>query len=350
MLRVRPGTAEQVRLTCDSTRDVQAVYNVVHRPSEGSERDVSNAPAERWRIGVLATRVGVSETLLRAWELRYGLLNPTRTAAGYRLYGPEDERRARAMQEARSRGVPAAQAAGEVLAVERARASGYDRGHGAQAPDSLDVERTLAELEAAMLAYDVGSMHVAIDRLLATVSVETAIRDVLLPFMVGVGQGWEDGDFDVADEHFASDLVRGRLAALAVAPGPRTGPVVLLACPPEESHDIALKAFEVVLQRAGWRTRFLGPNSPMRSIRVAAEVINPDLVVLAGAVPQVFRLGEEDLAVARALGEGRTLALAGAGADEDVARHLGGIHLAGDPVTAATGLLERAHTLPRAQD
>ena len=37
---------------------------------------MSSGPAQRWRIGVLATRVGVSETLLRAWEVRYGLLSP----------------------------------------------------------------------------------------------------------------------------------------------------------------------------------------------------------------------------------------------------------------------------------
>lgn len=316
-----------------------------------SSEPVPGGPAQRWRIGVLATRVGVSETLLRAWEMRYGLLSPTRTQSGYRLYGPEDERRARAMQAARERGVPAAQAASEILANERAHADGRDQPlpgtvatHG-----SLDVARTRAELEAAMLAYDVSSMHDTLDRLLRTVSVETAIRDVLLPFMARVGQGWESGDFDVADEHFASDLVRGRLAALAVGPGSRSGPLALLACPPDESHDIALKAFEVVLQRAGWRTRFLGPNTPLPSVEAAVEVLHPDLVVLAGAVPQVFRFSEDDQAVVRRLADGRTLALAGAGASADLAEEWDAILLAGDPVTAATSLVERARDLPAAR-
>ncbi len=308
---------------------------------------MSSGPAQRWRIGVLATRVGVSETLLRAWEVRYGLLSPQRTQAGYRLYGPEDERRAIAMQRARERGVPAAQAAAEILANERTRAEGLeDPVEGtASSSGSLDVTRSWAELEAAMLAYDVGSMHEVLDRLLRTVSVETAIRDVLLPFMAHVGRGWEAGDFDVADEHFASDLVRGRLAALAVGPGTRTGPTVLMACPPDESHDIALKAFEVVLQRAGWRTRFLGPHSPLASIQAAVDVIRPDLVVLAGATPQVFALGEADLAVVRRLASEQTLALAGAGATPELAASWGALHLAGDPVTAATTLVERARDL-----
>ena len=296
---------------------------------------MSGGPAQRWRIGVLATRVGVSETLLRAWEVRYGLLSPQRTQAGYRLYGPEDERRAIAMQRARERGVPAGQAAAEILANERTWAEGQEEPveGTASSSGSLDVVGALSELEAAMLAYDVGAMHEVLDRLLRTVSVESAIRDVLLPFMAHVGQGWEAGDFDVADEHFASDLVRGRLAALAVAPGTRTGPTVLLACPPEESHDIALKA------------RFLGPNSPLASIRAAVDVIAPDVVVLAGAAPQVFALDDTELAVVRRLAQECALGLAGAGASAELAEAWGALHLAGDPVTAATGLVERARTL-----
>jgi DNA-binding transcriptional MerR regulator len=312
---------------------------------------MSGGPAERWRIGVLATRVGVSETLLRAWEMRYGLLSPTRTQAGYRLYGPEDERRALAMQAARERGVPAAQAAADILANERTRAEGHDRPEDgtAHSEGSLDVARTRAELEAAMLAFDVGSMHEALDRLLRTVSVETAIRDVLLPFMAQVGQGWESGDFDVADEHFASDLVRGRLAALAVGPGTRSGPTALLACPPEESHDIALKAFEVVLQRAGWRTRFLGPNCPLPSVQVAVDVVRPELVVLAGTLPQVFQLSEADVAVVRRLARDQTLALAGPGATAELAAEWGALHLPGDPVSAALSLVDRAREIPAAR-
>src|SRR4051812_49879170 len=68
-----------------------------------------------WRIGQFSARVGVAAVTLRAWERRYGLLRPARTAAGYRLYTPEDERRVRAMQAQMALGVAPAEAA--VLAV-----------------------------------------------------------------------------------------------------------------------------------------------------------------------------------------------------------------------------------------
>lgn len=312
-------------------------------PASTPEDRDAGAPAPRWRIGVLATRVGVSETLLRAWELRYGLLSPTRTDSGYRLYGPEDERRARAMQDARHRGVPAGQAAAEVLAAERSPTGAPGRHPAAYATsESLDVHRTRSELEAAMVAYDASSMHATLDRLLAQVSVETAITQVLLPFLAGVGDGWAAGDFSVADEHFASDLVRSRLVALSVASGSRSGPVALLACLPTETHDIGLKAFEVVLLRAGWRTRFLGARTPLRSLEVAAEVVAPDLVVVTGTVPSAFDLTAEDAPVVARLARFARVVLAGHGADAATALRWGAELLHGDPVAAARALVGSA--------
>ena len=314
-----------------------------------------STPAEQWRIGTLASRVGVSETLLRAWEMRYGLLSPERTAGGYRLYGPDDERRARAMQQARERGVPASQAAAEILSNERGRGpEGEPRGL-ADAPgnargEGLDTARALEELAAAMTAYDVRSMHEVIDRALSALGVESTIRDVLLPFMAAVGRGWEQGDFDVADEHFASDLVRGRLAALAAGAGARTGPLALLCCPPEESHDLALKAFEVVLQRAGWRTRFLGPMTPVRSIVAAADVMEPRLVVVAATTPHSLALEPEDRDLLRTLTARFTTVIAGAGASAPVADDLGARLLLDDPVVAARRLLEWGLAREPAQD
>lgn len=359
---------------------------------------MSIGAADRWRIGVLAARVGVSETVLRAWETRYGLLKPARTAAGYRLYGPEDERRAQAMVQARSRGVPAAQAAAEVLAADRARLPVEARAQGrgprlravgdaerapspepatepfagaeafeealaedAGAPgagatartgptptpasgeddaprdpaDAPSAAQAVEDLHTAMVAYDTGSMHDVLDRVLASMSVESAIRDVLLPFLRRVGEGWEHGHLDVADEHFATDVVRGRLGALSFAAGANSGPLALLACTPYESHDIALKAVEVVLQRAGWRTRFLGAHTPLESLKVAADIIEPDVILLSGSLPAAFTgLGSTVAELVASF----NVYLAGRGADDGVAERLGATYLAGDPVEAALTL------------
>src|ERR1700756_2919908 len=63
------------------------------------------------RIGELSRRVGVTPEVLRAWERRYGVLSPTRTDGGFRLYGDDDEQRVRRMLQHLEQGLSAAEAA-----------------------------------------------------------------------------------------------------------------------------------------------------------------------------------------------------------------------------------------------
>src|SRR5512138_2851759 len=67
------------------------------------------------RIGELSRRLGVSDHVLRAWESRYGLLQPVRSAGGFRLYSGADESRVRRMQVHLTEGLSDAEAARAVL-------------------------------------------------------------------------------------------------------------------------------------------------------------------------------------------------------------------------------------------
>ena len=91
------------------------------------------------RIGELASKVGVSTHVLRAWESRYGLLRPQRSAGGYRLYGHEDERRVREVIALRDQGVSAAEASRRVLEADRSGLSAID--------DDIDDDATTTTVE-----------------------------------------------------------------------------------------------------------------------------------------------------------------------------------------------------------
>jgi DNA-binding transcriptional MerR regulator len=58
-----------------------------------------------FRIGELSHRTGVGVPTLRAWESRYRLLRPSRTAGGQRLYSADDETRVREVQRLVSDGI-----------------------------------------------------------------------------------------------------------------------------------------------------------------------------------------------------------------------------------------------------
>src|SRR5881275_42754 len=107
-----------------------------------------------WRIGELSRRVGVSDHLLRAWETRYGLLHPTRSPGGYRLYSQADAERIGRMQAHLAAGLSAAEAAEAVLAE-----GGPNAGPGpAPAPPSLgdgvEVRELSGSLRQALDAFD----------------------------------------------------------------------------------------------------------------------------------------------------------------------------------------------------
>lgn len=293
-----------------------------------------------WRIGTLAERVGVSEHVLRAWEKRYGLLQPARSAGGYRMYGPEDERRALAMVAARRARVPAALAAAGILA---GAAHPVPRGDAEQAWSS---RVSIDALHAAAAAYDGIAAQHTLDRLLVAGTIATAMSDVVLPFLSELGSGWEAGRVCIAQEHFASELVRGWLGSLTSDITPGRGPVAVLACPPGERHDIALKAMEVVLLQSGWRVRFLGADTPFPALSQACRTIAPDAVVLAATRRTAL---EAHGPVLRRLAATVPLFIGGPGAHEDLVADWGVTRLSGDLVAAARQLSRSVSTHPRVE-
>jgi MerR family transcriptional regulator, light-induced transcriptional regulator len=295
------------------------------------------------RIGELSRRVGLSDHVLRAWENRYRLLEPVRSPGGFRLYSEDDERSVRLMQAHIERGLSPTQAAVAALA-EHAASSPSRSGRPAELP------RLATELRAALDRYDEPTAQSLLDRLLDRFPVETALVEVLLPYLRELGDRWASGEVSVAQEHYASNLVRGRLANLGQGWGrPDEGgePAghAVLAAPPGELHDLALMAFGVVLGRLGWRISFVGADTPAADLLAFVEDLHPDVVVLAATTRDRFTESRRELAaIARLV----PVAVAGPGADEAVARELGGLLLSGDPVTAARELAANRPATPAA--
>jgi len=284
------------------------------------------------RIGELSRRVGVSEHVLRAWESRYGLLKPERSAGGYRLYSEDDQSRVRRMQAHLADGLAAAQAARAALAEEQPGGIATDV---VVAPPRADLVDSTDVLRQALDELDEPAAQAVLDRLLTDFTMETVLRDVLLPYLHELGERWEHGALSVAQEHFASQVVRGRLAGLARGWGSGRGPKALLACPPGELHDLALLVFGIVLNRSGWRIAYLGVNTPMLDAIQVTSDLRPSLVVLAATTPERFAAIVPELSQLAGLAP---LVIAGAGATQNLARAIGARLLAGDPVTAAEHL------------
>jgi MerR family transcriptional regulator, light-induced transcriptional regulator len=277
------------------------------------------------RIGELARRTGVSPELLRAWEDRYGLLTPSRSPGGFRLYTAADEARARRMTRLIADGLSAAEAAQQALTLDEANA-----------PVAAPIVDQLAEqLRAALDDFDGTAAHSAFDRLLAAVSPDVVLVDVVLPYLRDLGERWAAGRASVAQEHFASHLIRGRLLAIARDWDTGDGPTLLLACLPGEAHDIGLIIFGILASRRGWRITLLGADTPLDTLYATVRTMRPSLTVLLATTPSLLTTHSDEL---RGLTELTPTAIGGS-TDSEAIADIGATPLPPDIVRAATSLL-----------
>ena len=271
------------------------------------------------RIGELSRRSGVSPELLRAWERRYGLLQPTRSPGGLRLYSSRDLTRVQAMQQHLEQGLAAAEAAALVVRDDSAETS------------SITGKDVLA---AALSSFDDAAAHAAFDSMLAQLSVDTLLSDILIPYLHELGQQWENGEASIAQEHFASTFLRGRLLGLARGWGKGIGPAVVLACAPGEQHDLGLLAFGLALHERGWRIVYLGSDTPIESVAHAAQSCDAAFIVVSAVKAATFKRHRAEFAELAGVAR---VCFGGAGAREADPR-VDALRLIGDPVEEAERL------------
>ncbi|MHA7627921.1 MerR family transcriptional regulator [Corallococcus sp. M7] len=239
--------------------------------------------AERtYRIHIAAELSGVRVELIRAWERRYGVLEPERTPSGYRVYTDRDVALLKRLKALTDEGVSISEAAklvpqlrAELDLAPPPPAEGVDARTGAQ-PESWR-----AAVMAAAEAYDQPRVVRVLDEVLAALPPLKAFEDVLVPVQREVGERWHAGTLTVAQEHLVTQVVRERLVSLLHG-APRGGRKhAVLACFPEEEHEIGLLGVALRLRHAGMRVTLLGQRVPAEGLAETVARAKPDVVGLS---------------------------------------------------------------------
>ena len=283
------------------------------------------AEGPRLRIGELSRRVGVSPELLRAWETRYGLLRPDRTEGGLRLFSQEDERRVHLMRRHIASGLSASEAA-------RLASVGEDSSAREGSARCAEIRATLTQ---GLDTLDETMAQSALDQLFAAFALPFALSEVILPVLHRLGERWAADEASITHEHFASNLIGGRLRALARGWGNGIGPRAVLACPPGERHELGLLCFGLALREHGWRITYLGLETPLRELADSLDELLPTIVVLSAISPERFLDAREEISE---LGARVRVGIGGAGASAALARTVGVEFLGGDAIAEAAGL------------
>ena len=230
-----------------------------------------------YTIKEAALRTELSIPVLRAWQRRYEIVSPQRTAARYRLYSDEDIARLRAMRRLVVDGWSPSAAAKAVKSAPAERAPGVTQ--ALPADSAVVVDRFIS----AAAAMDSAGLESTLDEMWSAGSFEEVAERHVLPALVALGEAWARGEVDVAAEHAASHAVLRRLAAAFEAAGAAVSNArpVLVGLPSAARHELGALAFAVTLRRSGVPVTYLGADLPPADWLEAVRHTNARAAVIA---------------------------------------------------------------------
>jgi DNA-binding transcriptional MerR regulator/methylmalonyl-CoA mutase cobalamin-binding subunit len=244
-----------------------------------SAAEVIEYPGEKlYTIGTVSKLTGVGAITLRAWERRYGLIEPVRKESGHRLYTRHHIDQINRITALTEEGMRISQIRPEMLESESA-------GELESSPDADKWKNYLNSMQAAIISFDEERLEEIYNEALSLYSIGLVTRKLLTPLLIELGIRWEAGEGNIAEEHFFAFYLRNKLGArYHHRPRGSRGPLILVAGLPGEHHEIGLLLFALAAHEAGYRVLPLGANMPLDDLAPVARKKSCDAIVLSGAI------------------------------------------------------------------
>ena len=230
-------------------------------------------------IAAVERDTGLSKDVLRMWERRYGFPTHERDANGERAYAGTQVDRLRLIKRLMDQGHRPGKliaTADEELNTLVSRRS-VRQANPANAPDT-----ELSVLLQLIKQHDAAGYQQAMQQRLARQGMQSFVQDTVAPLTRSVGEAWEDGSFEVFEEHLFTELTKRLLRqAIATLPGGQRSPRILLTSVPDEPHVIGLLMAESLFTLEGAECIPLGTQMPLLEIGRAAIAHEADVVALS---------------------------------------------------------------------
>ncbi|AEJ05155.1 MerR family transcriptional regulator [Stutzerimonas stutzeri] len=288
--------------------------------SSGASNLASNAfeQQELFPIREVSRLTGVNPVTLRAWERRYGLIRPTRTDSGHRLYSMADVEAVRSILSWTERGV-AVSKVGSILA----RSAATREAEEPAIVVSGEWGEWQAQLREAVNSFDEVRLEQLYGQVFSTYPLAVVFQDVLLP--VWQALLLRQDEFGGSSEWlFLDAFLRARALQrlqLARVPGAER---VLLSALPGQCRELELLVAGLLLSGDSLAVTVLPLGQPLEELALVCDKMRPQGLVMFSNVPpnevQLRQLNKLSLSL------DCPLALAGEAAE------LGREALAGSPI------------------
>jgi DNA-binding transcriptional MerR regulator/methylmalonyl-CoA mutase cobalamin-binding subunit len=231
---------------------------------------------------------GLSAHTIRAWERRYGALEPDRTDSNRRMYGEKDIERLSLLR----RVVEAGHSIGQVASLSTDRLRSLDQGEFSAAtlqwtPPVSHSDRYLAGCLKSLHQLDSRGLEEGLHRGAATLGVFGLLTSVVVPLLHVIDVGWHSGEVSISQEHMASAVLRTFLDRTRLSlSSPPSAPRLLVTTPRNQHHEIGALMVAVIAALQSWNVTYLGPNLPADEIVAAARKCGASAIGLSFVFPE----------------------------------------------------------------
>ena len=246
----------------------------------GEQAPVRSTEPAALTIGAVAELTGVPAPTLRAWERRYGIPSPGRSASGHRIYGNGDVDLVRRLRRLVDGGMPPR------VAARRIQGGPPRTPEPPPTPVDDPYDVVVRRIVDAIDRFDPDTLESELRRGLVLGSTLAVYERVMVPVMRVLGERWSHDDpLSIAQEHLTTEVMRNvaqDLHRLARPEHPVGSAVV--ACVADEQHVLPLYAIAFRLAQRRIRAVVLGARTPPSVVGVAVRRLRPDLVALSTTV------------------------------------------------------------------
>ncbi|OLS40212.1 MerR family transcriptional regulator [Bacillus sp. MRMR6] len=231
----------------------------------------------KYNIKAVSLMLGIQPGTLRAWERRYKMIAPVRNDSGHRLYTEEHIKLLRILLKKTNQGFTISQAVAMINQKPL-----YVETDAEQPIYQQQLVRLTEELLEAFIKFEEPKAQEVINTLFSIFTVEKVIFDVLSNVLVNMGRLWETGKANSSHIHFASMLIRSRIASIYYnhTANPLR-PKAVTFCSPGEWHDIGLLIFSSFLRRQGLNVIDLGANIGADDLDQSLKIIQPKYLFIS---------------------------------------------------------------------
>jgi DNA-binding transcriptional MerR regulator/methylmalonyl-CoA mutase cobalamin-binding subunit len=235
-----------------------------------------------YNIKMVSMLLDLPAVTIRAWENRYGVVDPIRDENGHRMYSDQDVADLRwLLEQTKSNGLSIKHAA---KMLEEKRKSKDERGGSPQHVGIAQHSELLLKdkLYAVLLEVNSAEANRHIDLGFSMYEFDTMLHEILVPILVRIGDEWEKGIISVAQEHFATEVIKQRLFQfMRLFQHNKLYPKMLAACPSQERHEVGLLIFTLFMRRKGVEVVYLGPDVPVEGLIEMQARLNINYVLLS---------------------------------------------------------------------